>query len=177
MENQRWKNESAQLSTGQRPKSSQNTTDGTERLRQIKAFLDQSHDTFNLFGKSPEALANTLKAFASALNDQDLRDIRAAFLDWLRTHAEFPTPADIRKLCMEEAETRKIKEMRGSGSGKSVIVQHIRTGEPPRFGNWREIQPIAEFTGSENHISPFGASLRWPDLDLHFSYSVIRMAG
>jgi hypothetical protein len=77
-----------------------------QRLAQLKALLVQSYDVFQIYGKEPEAIKNQLLAFSTVLESHAIEDITAAFTEWLRISAVFPTPADILKLTVAAANER-----------------------------------------------------------------------
>lgn len=85
--------------------------------------------------------------FCLILADWPIKDITEAFLDWTEENQEVPTPADILKLCAENASRRK---------GSSTY-----TGEKARWTqsvlDWHTNDELA-VNPSGSHLSPFQIS-------------------
>ena len=61
----------------------------------MAAILEQCFDTLKTYGREPESLGNMHKAFLLALEDYKNEDIHGAFIEYLKTSNEIPTPSDI----------------------------------------------------------------------------------
>lgn len=58
-------------------------------------MVRQCFDSLNIYGKEPEQVENMILMFVHALQEYELPEIKRAFVDWVKGHAEMPTPAGI----------------------------------------------------------------------------------
>lgn len=101
-------------------------------MDQLRHLLRQSFDTFQIYGKEPEALRNILGSFIAALKDIEIEFITDGFQSWLRSKSAFPTPADIRELAIEArniAFSRKNSSIRYNGIVWTQIIRDRLTDE------------------------------------------------
>lgn len=69
--------------------------DDPAAIEVLSDMLAQCYDGLKVYGKTPAQLTNTIKLFALALADQQIDDVQAAFLAYLKNHPEMPAPSDI----------------------------------------------------------------------------------
>jgi len=109
----------------------------------LRHLISQSFDTFNIYGKQPEALSSILSAFTVALEDIQTEDITHAFKVWLKRSSVMPTPSDIREIAVENARHRA--EVMGKESARAAprtekSIEQIRK-EIPWYGMpWTQIE-------------------------------------
>jgi hypothetical protein len=58
-------------------------------------MVSQCFDSLNIYGKEPEQLENMILMFTHAFQEYEIHEIKRAFVDWVKTNAEMPTPAGI----------------------------------------------------------------------------------
>lgn len=71
---------------------------GAETSKTLMVLVSQSFDVFNQYGKDPESLKSTYKAFEIDLAGHSAESIQNAFTEWRKTKSTMPTPADILNL-------------------------------------------------------------------------------
>lgn len=69
--------------------------EGKIKLKEIIGFC---FDSQRVYGKEPEQIGNVNKMFQLILAEYPYEKIRAAFIRFLKTSPEMPTPADICRL-------------------------------------------------------------------------------
>ena len=66
--------------------------------KQIADMITQCFDVLKVYGKEPEQIKNTIKAFILTLAGFSMEQINSAFIAYLSDNSEMPTPSDIVKL-------------------------------------------------------------------------------
>jgi len=72
-------------------------------------MTEQCFDSLNIYGKEPEQLENMILMFIHALDEYHLPEIQKAFIDWVKTNAEMPTPAGIIQVIMNNRPAHPVK--------------------------------------------------------------------
>lgn len=152
--------ESKQSSNGQMTpltaQSVKSVEQSPERVRQLRYLIQQSFDTFNIYGKEPEALANILSSFNLALDDCETADINFAFNFWLKQREDMPKPAQIRKICIEQAKHRQEMEQRPR---YKITTTKSKTSAVPWDGlSWNEIREQGYLPEVEKHLQDLTAT-------------------
>ena len=92
--------EALQNQNGQQPHSTEECKESlNKKADQIYYLIRQSFDTFQIYGKEPEALENIFSSFYYSLKSYDTNQITNAFQEWMRSSRVMPTPADIIDIC------------------------------------------------------------------------------
>lgn len=85
----------------QKPPLDKNTALMLEnRIKQLRALIDQSFDIFNLYGKSKSSAGSLLQGFDTVLEQYSIAMITQAFQEWMGKSSVMPTPSDILKICL-----------------------------------------------------------------------------
>jgi hypothetical protein len=63
--------------------------------QELAVLVGQSFETLRVFGKEPGQLKTITRTFLMMLAEFPIIRVRAAFIAWMKTQSEMPTPADI----------------------------------------------------------------------------------
>lgn len=58
-------------------------------------MVTQCFDSLNIYGKEPEQLENMILMMVHALAEYEYLEIKNAFIEWVKTRGEMPTPSGI----------------------------------------------------------------------------------
>ncbi len=132
--------------------NTQRRTNAKSRIQQLQDLVSQSFNTFNIYGKQPEAAADIVKMFVTVLEDEKIEDITAGFKKWAMDHSAMPTPADIRKICVE------LKSARAQGNLRPTDYPKPKWSQVIRDFHTDEIIAVYE---SGKHLSPMQLAERY----------------
>lgn len=107
---------------------------------EVSAMVGQCYETLRVYGKEPGQIKTIVRTFLMLLGEYPLLRVRAAFLGWMKTHNEMPTPADIIGIIEGDSDEWKfvfscLDQFKNGGSVAEFVWPRL---EKALGKNWRE---------------------------------------
>ncbi len=106
----------------------------------ISQMVRQCFDSLNIYGKEPEQVENMILMFIHALQEYEIIEIKRAFVDWVKSNAEMPTPAGIIEIIQSYRPKAPIKYDHSTPEEYEAAAERKRNPRPVSWygKNWKQ---------------------------------------